>query len=99
MTRKRKCHSKSNSFVAAAEQVCLSVCLSVTSRCSIVAVGRIDVVLGTEASFDQSYTVFLGNSGIYRNKGTSLWNFFLNSGLRKISPRHIIVEACCRLSS
>ena len=56
MTRKRKCHSKSNSFVAAAEQVCLSgslsVCLSVTSRCSIVAVGRIDVVLGTEASFD-----------------------------------------------
>jgi len=23
MTRKRKCHSKSNSFVAAAEQVCL----------------------------------------------------------------------------
>jgi len=58
------------------QSVCLSVCLFVTSRCSIVAVGRIGVVLGTEASFDQSYTVFLGNSGIYKNKGTSLWNFF-----------------------
>ena len=30
----------------------------------------------TEAFFDQTYTVFDGNSGVYKNKGTSLCNFF-----------------------
>ena len=35
-----------------------------------------------------SYTVLKGNSVISINKGTSLWNFVLNSGLRKF-PRHI----------
>ena len=44
---------------------------------------------GFGASFDQSYTVFYGNSGIYKNMDTSLLNFFLNSGLTIISPRHI----------
>jgi len=38
--------------------LCLSVCLSVTSRCSVEVVGRIELVLGMEASFDQFYTVF-----------------------------------------
>jgi len=27
--------------------------------------------------------VFSRNTGIYKNNGTSVWNFFLNSGLRK----------------
>jgi len=36
----------------------VSVSLSVTSRCSIEVVGRIELVFGTGASFDQSYTVF-----------------------------------------
>ena len=34
------------------------VSLSVTSRCSIEVVGRIELVFGMEASFDQSYAVF-----------------------------------------
>ena len=34
------------------------LCLSVTSRCSVEVVGRIELVFGMEASFDQSYTVF-----------------------------------------
>ena len=39
--------------------LCLSVCPSVTSWCSIeVARVRIELVFGTKASFDQSYTVF-----------------------------------------
>ena len=38
--------------------VCLSVCLSVTSRCSIEVVGRIELEFGVDASFDQFYTVF-----------------------------------------
>ena len=33
-------------------------CLSVTSRCSIEVVGRIELVSGMEAAFDQTYTVF-----------------------------------------
>jgi len=78
----------------------MSVCLSVTSRCSIEVVGRIELVFGMEASFDQFYAVFSGNSGMYKNKGTSLWNFFVNSGLKKISPRPIIDRRTCyQLSS
>jgi len=61
--------------------VCL--CLSVTSQCSVKRNERSNLVLGTAAFFDQSYTVFQGKSGIYKNKGTFLWNFALNSGLRK----------------
>ena len=36
----------------------VSVCMSVTSRCSVEVVGRIELVFGMEASFDQSDTVF-----------------------------------------
>ena len=38
--------------------LCPSVCLSVTSRCSVEVVGRIEMVFGMQASFDQPYTVF-----------------------------------------
>ena len=38
--------------------VCLSVCLFVASRCSVKRAERINLVVGTRASFDQSYTVF-----------------------------------------
>jgi len=63
---------------ALAMALCLSVCLSVASRCSIETAGRIDLNFGMKASFDHSYTVFLANSGICKNKGTSIRNFFLN---------------------
>jgi len=36
----------------------LRLCLSVTSRCSIEVVGRIELGFGMEASLYQSYTVF-----------------------------------------
>ena len=36
----------------------LSVCLSVTSRCSIERGERINLFFGMKTSFDQSYTVF-----------------------------------------
>jgi len=52
----------------------------------------------TEAFFDQSYTVFDGNSGVYKNKGTSLWNFFLNSRLRKFCDGISIVERAINLA-
>jgi len=51
------------------------------------------------ASFHPSYTVLKGNSVISKNKGTSLWNFVLNSGLRKFRHGISIVETCYQLSS
>ena len=52
-----------------------------------------------EASFYLSYAVLWGNSGIFRNKGTSLWYFAPNSGLRKFRHSMSIVEACYQHSS
>jgi len=39
--------------------LCVRLNVSVRSRCSIQRDGRIDLVFGTEASFDQSYTVII----------------------------------------
>ena len=63
--------------------LCLSVRLSVTSRSSTKMAERIELVFGMWASFHPSYTVLKEKSVISKNKGTSLWNFVLNSGLRK----------------
>jgi len=63
--------------------LCLSLCLSVTSRCSIETGERIELVFGMWAFFQPSYTMLKGNSIISKNEGTSLWNFVLNSRLRK----------------
>ena len=67
--------------------LCLSVSVSVTSRCSIEVVSRIELVFGTGASFDR-YTVFYGNSGMYKNKG-----------ILPITPWHIDPRTCYQLSS
>jgi len=77
----------------------MAVCLSVTSRCSIETAERTELVFGMLASFHPSYTVLKGNSVISKNKGTSLWNFVLNSGLRKFCHGILIVETCYQLSS
>ena len=49
--------------------------------------------------FHPSYTVLKGNSVISKNKGTPLWNFVLNSRLRKFRHGIPIVETCYQLSS
>ena len=72
--------------------LCLYVCLSVTSRCSIETAELVELVSGTGASFHLSYTVLKGNSGITKDKGTSLWNFAPNSGPRKFRFGISIVE-------
>jgi len=52
------------------------------------------------ASFHLSYSVLYGDSTIYKNKGSCLWKFVLNSGIRKFHhARHIAVTICCQLSS
>ena len=63
--------------------VCPSVCLSVTSQYCIETTGRIDLVLGMEASFHPSHTVLQGNLGT-----SKIWVFPsgtvpINFGLRK----------------
>jgi len=47
--------------------LCLSVCVSVTSRSSIDRNEWASLFFGMEASFDQSYTVFEGNSAVCKN--------------------------------
>ena len=59
--------------------------MSVTSRCSIEAAGRIDLILARRLLLTN---VLQGISVFTENKATSLWNFSLNSGHRK--SRHTI---------
>jgi len=68
--------------------VCPPVCFCLSQ------VGRIDLVFGMVAFICQSYTVLAYKKvGIYKNKGTSLWNFFHNSRLIKFGH-----ETCYQLS-
>ena len=75
------------------------VCPSVTSRCFIETAEWIELVFGMWVSFQPSYTMLKGNSFITKNMGTSLWNFVLNSWLRKFRHGISIVETCYQLSS
>jgi len=79
--------------------LCLSARLSVTSRCPIETAERIELVFGMWTSFNLSYTVLKGNTVISKNKGTSLWNFVVKSGLGKFRHGISIVETCYQLSS
>jgi len=73
--------------------LCLSVCPSVRHKSVSYRNDWTNrAVFGMWAFFHPSYTVLKGNPIISKNKGTSLWNFVLNSGLQKlqkISPWHI----------
>jgi len=75
------------------------VCTSVISQSSAKTAERIELVFGMWASFHPSYTVLKGNSVISKSKGTSFWNFVLNSGHRKFCHGISIVKTCYRLSS
>jgi len=75
----------------------LSVCLSVTSRSSIETDEWIELVLAWSFVPPILHCVKKKFS-IYKNKGTSLWNFVPNSGLRKFCFVISIVETCCQPS-
>ena len=55
--------------------------LLVTSWCSIETAEWIEVVFGTKDTFGLSYSVFWGNSGVSRNKCSSVWSLAPNSVL------------------
>ena len=81
--------------------VCLSVCLSVTSRSSI------ETAPNRVGFWHRGFLLSIlhcvkGNSGILKNKGNFLWNFVPNvpnSGHRKFCFGISIFETCYRLSS
>jgi len=77
--------------------VCVGVCLLQVGVLS----KRMDEsrwVFCMGAFFDLSYTVIKKFSYLQKN-GTSLWNYTLNSGLRKFRHSASIVEARYQLSS
>ena len=75
---------------ASAMSYTMCLCLSVTSQCSVETAERIELVFGVGPSFRLSYTVLQRNSGVSKNKDTSLWNFVRPySGLHKILLWHI----------
>jgi len=92
----RRCAGAVTSYGPVSVSVCVG--LSVTSRCSVKMDVRINLVFGVGASFDQSYTAFSVNSGMYRNKGTFLSDFFLNAGLRKFRHGISSVERAINLA-
>ena len=63
--------------------LCLSACLSVTSRSAIETAERIGLVIR--------------KFGYLQNTATSRWNFAPNSGLRKFLHGISIVETCYQL--
>jgi len=99
--RNPKCFT-ARCYASAVLAMALCPSVSVTSRCSIETAERIELVLACElpSTFHPSYTVLKGNLVISKNKGTSLWNFVLNSELRRKFRHGIsIVETCYQHSS
>ena len=82
-------------MLARVQALCLSVCLSVTvcHKSEFYQIAEwFELVFGMGASFHLFYTVLKGNSGILKDKGTSLWNFVPNYGLRKFCFGISVVE-------
>ena len=91
--------ARSYASAVLAMALCPCLCLSVRHKSVFYRNGWANrAVFGTGASFHPSYTVLKGNSVISENKGT-LWNFVLNSGLKKFRQGISIVETCYQLSS
>ena len=85
-------------FMALCPSVRLYVCLSQVGVLSK-RLNESSWFFDKRASFHLSYTVLKRNSNISKNKGTILWNFVPNSGLRKFLLRCIDRRACNQLSS
>ena len=63
--------------------LCLYLSVSVTSLCSIEMEGRIELVLACMLLSTYPTLCCKEIQVIYKNEGTSFWNFVSNSGLRK----------------
>ena len=80
--------------------LCLSVCLSVSYKSVFYRNGWTNRASFWHVSFLPPVLHCVKRKfGYLQNKGTSLWNFVLNSGLRKFRHGISIVETCYQLSS
>jgi len=68
--------------------VSVSVSVSVKSRCSIETDGRIKVVFWRVNFLPPVLHCVKRKFGYLQNKGTSLWNFVLNSGLENFATAY-----------
>ena len=83
-------------LLAMASSLCLSVCLSVTSRCFIKTAEQINLFFNMGASFHLSYTVLQGNLGTSENKilPSGTWSQTLDSEIFATAYR-----SCCQQNS
>jgi len=78
--------------------VSVSVRVSVTSRCSIETTERIELVWQVSV-LPPVLQCVKRKFGYLQNKGTFLWNFVVNSGLKKFCHGISIVETCYQFNS
>jgi len=98
-------HTSTGKFLPARRYRSADTSHGPVSICLSVYLSRVETALNESSWFWheiflapilQSYTVLKGNSGISKNKGTFLWNFVSNSGLRENfasayqSPKRVI---------
>ena len=70
--------------------MCLSVCLCLPQVGSSIKTAKwIELIFDMDVSFHLTYTVFYGNLGNSKNKGTSFWDFVPNSGLFATASRQV----------
>ena len=92
-------HSASTGTGYGPVSLCLCLRLSVTSRSAIETNKQIGLVLAWELPSTYATLYYKEIRVPPKNKGSSLWNFAHNSGLRKFRHRRSIVETCYQLSS
>ena len=81
----RRYASAGTSYVPVSVSVCLSVCLSVTSRFSNEKDARNNLVCAWRLLSTSPAMGFKKFRHLLQNKGTFLWNCFLNSGLENFA--------------
>ena len=98
----RLCYARRYASVATSHDpvsVCLCLCLSVTSRCSIEMAERIEVVFRMGASFHPSHTVLKKEIRVSSKIRAFPSELCPKLRTRKFCFAMSIVETCCQLSS
>ena len=98
----RLCYARRYASVATSHDpvsVCLCLCLSVTSRCSIEMAERIELVFRMGASFHPSHTVLKKEIRVSSKIRAFPSELCPKLRTRKFCFAMSIVETCCQLSS
>ena len=76
----------------------MALCLSVTSRCSVKTVKRIELIFGTEATYPALCCMEIRNSSSPKVKVLSSETLFANCGLKKFRLYTVHRRKHCKLS-